>query len=934
MKGRIYSYRDCGYTVISRFEETFRELVANKVSSNFSDFLDGFPKGVIDKALSRYNGEIELEEILENIDFPDLAEIVNYKNNDKFFLYGDMKKGEFNNIMYNLYALRCDIAHVKGQFNSLKFHNLVEYCSKISSELFETQSDFKSFLNEVVENPENIVVKIPSSFFTNDSFNYAVINNLPVPDYVTDGGFVGRIDDKKKVLKYLGSEKFPVVTISGAGGVGKSALALKVCIEIVESSKYDFDYVVWLTAKENRLSHFGIEDIEPSIRSFEDFLDEIIDVCGFQEYLESDNIEDKEEVLNFVLSETKKTLIIVDNLETISDERIINFIIDAPINVKFLITSRKGLGQIERRCEIFQLKERDASVLFRRIANEKGLSSLAKLSDKIIKKYVNRVSCYPLVIKWVIGQAAMGKDINKIVSKINSESSDISRFCFEQIFSELSENCKLVLFSLSCFEEPPTQSVLQHASGLDDVTFEDSLQELILVSLVTPEQFQNENDEISQKFNLLSLTKGFIKNLLRRNNEIRYEIENRIREVYQSVTKSQIASREYKNSLYNYGAKTDDEKVSAMIAQGAFQKYQFGKVDEAREEYKRALKTAPQFASIFRNWAVMEYHENNLETALKLIKEAEQKSDNDPQVLLQWGNILRKSRDFKQADEKYLAAVELSPNDPIILNVCGSNKSRLKEFEAANDLLNQALKVNNPVNPVRHESVNRIAIAENLVFWSADLLENLKFDEAIKNLEGALKQCEKLFSVDSRNPEHYTLLTKVNYRLGHTYHKSGDNLRAKLYFEKLINVTPSGYAQKLYKAKGLTELSMVYYQNGEFDKSINIINGLNSEFSSQFESDPKYLQLKSRIDEILESANPDNRVDGEVSFVNIEKDFFIITSIIEGAKKTFIAGPKDIVNIDMIFNESLKGQKVSFTPNIYKSFDGEEKLSAKMVKLN
>jgi hypothetical protein len=44
-------------------------------------------------------------------------------------------------------------------------------------------------------------------------------------------------------------------------------LALKVIQEITQKPKSTkFDAIVWLSAKENRLSPFGIEDIEPTLK--------------------------------------------------------------------------------------------------------------------------------------------------------------------------------------------------------------------------------------------------------------------------------------------------------------------------------------------------------------------------------------------------------------------------------------------------------------------------------------------------------------------------------------------------------------------------------------------------------------------------------------------------------------------------------------------
>jgi len=114
--------------------------------------------------------------------------------------------------------------------------------------------------------PEKVVIPTPIEFISEYVINSETPNNLPVGDYEFEGGFVGRQTEIQKVTKMLEGEQ--VVTIAGAGGVGKTALASKVVEHFLRYRKDSFDGVVWLSAKENRLSFLGIEDIEPTIKNY------------------------------------------------------------------------------------------------------------------------------------------------------------------------------------------------------------------------------------------------------------------------------------------------------------------------------------------------------------------------------------------------------------------------------------------------------------------------------------------------------------------------------------------------------------------------------------------------------------------------------------------------------------------------------------------
>src|SRR2546421_62191 len=112
-----FTRRDIGYTIISRFEETFRYYLSEKLPIYFSDFLDGVPLGILDKAKERTkkNSLQEPYDLLEETDFPDLKEIVCYKNMyETYFPDKDFSRNFFDNVMEELYELRCKIAHIKG----------------------------------------------------------------------------------------------------------------------------------------------------------------------------------------------------------------------------------------------------------------------------------------------------------------------------------------------------------------------------------------------------------------------------------------------------------------------------------------------------------------------------------------------------------------------------------------------------------------------------------------------------------------------------------------------------------------------------------------------------------------------------------------------------------------------------------------------------
>ncbi len=923
----INNRRDAGYTIISRFEENFRSYLESSLILKYPDFFDHIPQGVILKANERNNSLTydNPSDFFENIDFPDLKEISLYKDHYSNLLKLSLDKSEFSRIFDDLYLLRCKIAHVKGYFTSVDLDRLIEGTGVIAKEL--NFAPFNDLLNNIRTNPSSVIIKIPSDFVEDFLDSSGIVNNLPIPDYEYEGGFVGREDDRKKIISLIKSEKFPVVTITGSGGVGKTALSLKVIQDLTENPENKiFDAIVWLSAKENKLSDLGIEDIEPSLKSYDELLDTIIDLFGFRSELQSTDIGDKENLVSSIIDISSKILIAIDNLETITDQRIINFIFDAPVNIKFLITSRKGIGQLERRHELKELKAKEAIYFFRQLARDKQLPSLVSLPDEIIRNYAAKVSYYPLAIKWVIGQVAKGKNINSVINSIHSTDSDISRFCYEQVFSTLSEACKKILYTLSLLDNSPNSSVLEYVVELEEQAFDDAIEELILVSLVIPEQFQNEKNEISTRYLLLTLTRGYTRVQLEKNIDLREYLKNRINQVESTISTTERAKKEYKHSLYNFGAKSEEEKIATIIAQTAFQKYQSGQYVTAVEEYRRAVKIAPSFAPVYRNWAMMEAYENHLAEAEKLMEKAASLDPKDPQIFLIWGNIYRKSSKHAEAHKKYLVAHSLAPEDPIILNALGQAKSWLGEFASANQFLSKALNSN--FDSVKHEIICKTSIAENLISWGDFLFRDRNYVDAEEKYNIAVEYCLSMLEKNSRDTKVFNSLSRANLCRGRLYLRTKQDYKALTALKGVSNSSALSFKQGQFKLESLL-LQGEYYMKVHNTKELKNVLSKISEFkhSDVLKRNPKNSE---RIALLRQYANPENLKRGVIHTVNSERGFVIIKE--ENSEQTYLGYKLMFIPPFDSLPFSIRNSKVTFSPSVEIN-EGEKGRRAKNIRL-
>ena len=111
-------------------------------------------------------------------------------------------------------------------------------------------------------------------------------HNLPPQPYKK---FFGRQDSINKIWETLIKGGTFIASIDGVGGIGKTALAYHFCKEFLLSST-QFDYLIWLTAKESVFDPFSkdlmIKTIRSSFRGIEELIDTILSVIKFEEFID------------------------------------------------------------------------------------------------------------------------------------------------------------------------------------------------------------------------------------------------------------------------------------------------------------------------------------------------------------------------------------------------------------------------------------------------------------------------------------------------------------------------------------------------------------------------------------------------------------------------------------------------------------------------
>lgn len=766
------SRKDIGYALYSRSEEALRYWLKDKILNLFgADWQSQVPAGIWSKAKEKYSSDSPQQfddplSLFEETDIPDLMEIVCYRNAfDQYIPRETMRIGDFRDHMKKLYDLRNRIAHVRHNFTALDLDLLMEIAKSLLTIVGAIGNDLRETLESINTNPETVMTRIPSEFLIyEDNPRFAHLNNLPPADFDPDGGFVGRKEDLARIDKLILGDLYRVVTISGAGGVGKTAIAHSLSENLLRKEAFPFDGLVWISAKDEKLSATGIEKIEPTVRNYEEVLDSILATLGWEDDL-AKPIAKKEESVDVILKAgSKGILLVVDNLETIRDDRVIEFIKDFPPPGKVLITSRLGLGEVERRYPLKEMTEKDAIVLLRTVAREKGIDDLVRLPDDTLGKYVHQMSCYPLAIKWVLGQVALGTDINIAVAGLTAPTGDVVKFCFEYIFdSLLTEPARMVLYSLAVFDKPLTRGVLTHVANLEPDALDSAIRDLTLASLIIPNQALTSDGTLETRYELLPLTTTYIRTKLGGSPTVNRQIQKRIEKVRHLTDEADKDGRDYRYSLFNMGAKTEEEKIAATRAQTAHQKSQAGDYAGAVDEFKRATEIAPNFPMLYRNWAIAEARFGFDEQADALMKKATSMDSSDSRLWYSWANMERDRQRYENAATYMRKALELSPNDAPILGALGEIEKRRGNYEDASILFLKSIQGS---KKQWNKLVCFTALADTLTRWGESFFRDKRAEEGLAKLRQAHQAAVTAAQLAGDDPRAKIVLADVCLSLG------------------------------------------------------------------------------------------------------------------------------------------------------------------------
>ena len=667
------------YAIISSLEDDLRRLIRNELRG-IIPIKDALNTELYQRSLSRLTkdyGHVEspqIDDLLYYVDFQDLIEIMNRsKSLLSPSVLDHLKK--FTPRLTNASSIRNRVAHSRPLLSS-DFPFVWDLANELISSKPETWAELGQTMERIRVNP-SFVLGLSIPYF--DEEEIPCSHNLPIPDF-DETGFIGRSDIVHQLIK-LCYGPYPVISIVGEGGIGKTAIALRVAYDILDDQKNPFDAIIWTTSKTTQLTSKNIIEIDNAIRDSLGVFEAVsYDLIGLKS---SDPVD---EIISYL--EEFDVLLVLDNLETVLDDRIRNFLERIPAGTKILITSRIGLGAFEYPIKLAPMKEMEAVELLRSLSRMRSVDILTSLDPKKLSKYVRRMSCNPGYIKWFVSAVQSGQAPEKVLSQPEI----FLEFCMSNVYKYLSELSKSVLVTMQGV--PGHQSVAELSflyGDIEPLKLQEALQELLATNMVHMNSIPR-GSSFESKYSITELAKAYLDKHHPLTQDQAKLLVSRRKEL--ASAREEIQS-ELVNNPYSFYAIKTRSKSDSIVAKylfGALKNIKRMNFQEANDQIDRARALAPEYFEVHRVEAYLRAREGNIPAAREAYEAAiELAPDSAPLRYWYGGFLLRYLDDPEAALEQFDLAAELTgPCYQIDLERARANLYIL-QFDSARSLLDHLL---------------------------------------------------------------------------------------------------------------------------------------------------------------------------------------------------------------------------------------------------
>ena len=733
------------------FEDYLRAFVCDKMSENFGNkwWRTQVPglirKNCSDRLKVEQSKRFPRLAITEPIHYTNLGEIKDVicrkDNFEQVFkpFFGQVTV--FSAKIEELIAFRNPASHVRPVFGSEQYEAVIVNCRSVFDAMeVAYPSQFDSWIgreDRLPKNEEEVEEVEVEGFVIVPKCH----DNLPRPDYTT---FFGRDFERKDILDHLNHPRAWITMIDGIGGVGKTALALN-CAEHVRDASLkgesDFEYIIWASAKTDKLTPSGIYQVEPTFTDLSSLARTVLSITGF----EDDETENAVTLAKDILS-AAKVLLVLDNLETVTDPELYEFLQEIPSPSKVLATTRTRIEGSHKNLRLNVLPHEDALEMIRQLASELDSTELVSVSNKVLAGLIERVGGIPLALRLAAGRIATGLPLASFLDKLETgdAQTDLLEFCFSESWSSLEDESQATLIAIVVCSGEPSEVELRQVTGIPEMRLNDAIGTLIRRGFVN--RVYDRNGE-TYRYSLLPLTADFVEQ-----QSTQYPVlVSQLRDSHSSylVEKGRFeeALKQASYPAFGSGTMPEAERLSHILVESAFRAYQEGNYERAVSQLENAQRYRDT-AHLNHTWGVIERDEGAFGTARAKFRRSVQLDRSRLPTWRSWGRMEQRLQNWREAINCYREATQLPGSDPRDfhgLGVCLSRIVREAPPPDRKDLLaqaEQALRKGFYRNPfgyreTHHNVVNAHALALSLL--------------RLGRTEEALSECQYGLSLEPNN---------------------------------------------------------------------------------------------------------------------------------------------------------------------------------------
>ncbi len=282
-----------------------------------------------------------------------------------------------------------------------------------------------------------------------------VFCNLP-PLYIS---YIHRSDLEAEISRVLSeNDRYPIITLKGGGGIGKTSLALSVLHSLAKSDR--FGLILWFSSRDIDLMAEGIKPVKNRILDENDIANE------YAELLELNPKMAAEDRVHYLMNDLTKndfgpTLFVFDNFETVRNPSELFQWLDTYIRLpnKILITSRTTSSfKADYPVEVSGMREVECRELISRTAADLEISS--QITESVIENLIQESSGHPYVIKMFVSELAKDNKVSNI-TRVVAAKEEVLGALFRRTFDWLSPSAKRVFLTLCSWRSVVPQIALE-----------------------------------------------------------------------------------------------------------------------------------------------------------------------------------------------------------------------------------------------------------------------------------------------------------------------------------------------------------------------------------------------------------------------------------------------------------------------------------------